>query len=69
MPPGLTVLTPSQVFELGEALQAIHLFFAPAYQEPGRFYAMDTEFKFDGDWGQTPTLYMKQARPYPGRGQ
>ena len=69
VPPGLTVLTPSQVFELGEALQAIHLFFAPAYQEPGRFYAMDTEFKFDGDWGQTPTLYMKQARPYPGRGQ
>jgi hypothetical protein len=28
---------------------------------------MDIEFKFDGAKGQTPTLFVKQARPYPGR--
>jgi hypothetical protein len=31
---------------------------------------MDVEFKFD-DYdapGTTPALYIKQARPYPGRG-
>ena len=32
------------------------------------WYAMDVEFKFDGDPGETPKLFMKQARPYPGRG-
>jgi hypothetical protein len=31
---------------------------------------MDVEFKFDNDEEPTkpPKLYVKQARPYPGRG-
>lgn len=60
------VLTNAQVYELGRALDAIHRFFAPVYGG-GAFYAMDTEFKFDdmGSGGE-PTLWMKQARPYPG---
>jgi hypothetical protein len=67
IPTGTTVLTPAQVFELGVALNAIHLRFAPAYSS-GAWYAMDVEFKFDDDGdGQTPRLFIKQARPYPGR--
>ncbi|EYF01638.1 hypothetical protein [Chondromyces apiculatus] len=33
------------------------------------WYAMDVEFKFDDDAAPDlpPTLYIKQARPYPGR--
>jgi hypothetical protein len=67
------VLTPKQIHELGLALDAIHLRFSPAYG-PGAgnngFYAMDVEFKFDDEAapGQPATLYVKQARPYPGRG-
>ena len=33
------------------------------------WYAMDVEFKFDGEPGETPKLAIKQARPHPGRGQ
>ncbi|MDC0706940.1 PEP/pyruvate-binding domain-containing protein [Stigmatella sp. ncwal1] len=69
---GETVLTPSQVFELGKALDAIHERFSPAYgPRAGNtgWYAMDVEFKFDGEPGQIPTLTVKQARPHPGRGQ
>jgi pyruvate,water dikinase len=68
---GTTVLTHAQAFELGTALAAIHKRFSPAYgPESGNtgWYAMDVEFKFDGDPGETPHLYVKQARPYPGRG-
>jgi phosphoenolpyruvate synthase/pyruvate phosphate dikinase len=67
---GETVLTSRQAFSLGTALKAIHERFAPAYGPAGGntgFYAMDIEFKFDGEAGQTPTLWVKQARPYPGR--
>ncbi|QRO01604.1 hypothetical protein JRI60_22565 [Archangium violaceum] len=69
---GETVLTPAQVFELGQALDRIHERFSPAYgPKAGNtgWYAMDVEFKFDGEPGQTPTLTVKQARPHPGRGQ
>jgi pyruvate, water dikinase len=69
---GETVLTPAQVFELGKALDAIHARFSPAYgPHAGNtgWYAMDVEFKFDGEPGQVPTLTVKQARPHPGRGQ
>jgi pyruvate,water dikinase len=67
VPPGQTVLTSSQVYALGTALSAIHNTFLPVYGSSGGFYAMDTEFKFDGENGEEPSLYMKQARPYPGR--
>jgi pyruvate,water dikinase len=69
---GETVLTPEQLFELGTALDAIHRRFSPAYGPAGGntgWYAMDVEFKFDGDPGETPRLFVKQARPHPGRGQ
>jgi pyruvate, water dikinase len=64
---GQTVLTPTQTGALGKALDAIHDHFAPLYEVAGRFYAMDVEFKFD-DLGtsQTPSLWIKQARPHYG---
>lgn len=74
VPPGSHVLTDAQLQELGAALSAIHTRFRPAYG-PGvgisDWYAMDVEFKFD-DEGSTDGkvhLWVKQARPYPGRGQ
>lgn len=63
IPSDQTVLTDREIYDLGVALKAVHQFFAPAYGDSA-FYAMDTEFKFDE--GQ---LYLKQARPYPGRGE
>lgn len=73
-PPGAHVLTDAQLQELGAALSAIHTRFRPAYG-PGigfsDWYAMDVEFKFDdeGTSDGQPHLWVKQARPYPGRGQ
>jgi hypothetical protein len=69
IPTGTTVLNRNQVFALGTALSNIHLRFAPAYST-GAWYAMDVEFKFDDDGdGQEPRLFIKQARPYPGRSE
>jgi len=70
---GNTVLTARQVRDLGMALDAIHNAFTDAYG-PGSgntgWYAMDVEFKFDDEATPgSPTLYIKQARPYPGRGR
>lgn len=71
--PNTTVLTTTQTYQLGRALDAIHKRFSAAYgPAAGNFgwYAMDVEFKFDDELTPgTPTLYIKQARPYPGRGQ
>lgn len=71
---GTHVLTAAQVNELGKALSAIHRAFSPAYGPASGlndrgWYAMDTEFKFDDRGTGEVRLYMKQARPYPGRGQ
>jgi len=69
VPEGETVLTTAETYELGVGLQAIHDFFLPVYGASGGFYGMDVEFKFDDlDSGETPTLWVKQARPYPGFG-
>lgn len=70
IPAGENVLTATQMNDLGEALNAIHLYFAPAYgpDSPGDWYAMDVEFKFDGLPGEEPELFVKQARPHPGWG-
>lgn len=71
--PGTTVLSNDQIHALGVALDAIHARFSPAYG-PGSgntsFYAMDVEFKFSNEAGPSKpaTLCVKQARPYPGRG-
>jgi hypothetical protein len=70
---GETVLTTAQTYELGVALKAIHERFSPAYgPRAGNkdWHAMDVEFKFD-DRDSTDGkahLFVKQARPYPGRG-
>lgn len=70
VPEGETVLTRAQVRALGDALLLIRNFFAPAYG-PGpnstAWWAMDVEFKFDGEPGEEPALYMKQARPFGNR--
>lgn len=69
---GETVLTARQAYELGTALNAIHERFSSAYGPAAGnagFYAMDVEFKFDDEGAREPKLYIKQARPYPGRGQ
>ncbi|HVY32121.1 MAG TPA: PEP/pyruvate-binding domain-containing protein [Polyangiaceae bacterium] len=73
VPDGETVLDTTQTHELGVALNAIHERFSAAYgPKSGNkdWYAMDVEFKFD-DMDQTDGkahLFVKQARPYPGRG-
>lgn len=70
--PGTTVLSRMQVYELGKALSLIHQRFSPAYGPAAGnqgWYAMDIEFKFDGDSASTASLYIKQARSNPGRGQ
>jgi len=73
IPEGETVLTGKQTHDLGVALAAIHERFSAAYgPKSGNtgWYAMDVEFKFDdmdGTPGE-PVLFIKQARPYPGRG-
>jgi pyruvate, water dikinase len=67
--PGMHVLTERQIYDLGMALDVIHKRFSNAYQKsPTAWYAMDVEFKFDDEAkpGETPSLYIKQARPYPG---
>jgi hypothetical protein len=69
IPAGQTVLTPEQTYELGQALEAIHVYFSQYYQKGSNFYAMDVEFKFDDDSkGGVPKLSVKQARPHYGWG-
>lgn len=60
------VLTREQLFELGQALNGIRGHFADLYDAPEGFaqMPMDVEWKLDGG-----LIYIKQARPYPGRGQ
>lgn len=69
VPSGTTVLTRAQLYALGRAMAAIHTRFSPAYGPASGnngWYAMDIEFKFDDQATPgTPTLYVKQARPYP----
>lgn len=67
--PGQSVLNPTQVQQLSAALGKIHQGFAPIYAKPGKFYAMDVEFKFNTDKGQPSQLWIKQARPHSGWAQ
>ncbi|MFC1609433.1 PEP/pyruvate-binding domain-containing protein [Myxococcota bacterium] len=69
VPEGCTVLTTRQTYDLGVALKAIHQHFLPIYgRDPTRWYAMDVEFKLDGDTCEEPKLFIKQARPHSGWG-
>jgi pyruvate, water dikinase len=70
--PGKFVLTPLQIRTLGDALAEIHRFFRPVYgpppTNPNGWYGLEVDFKFDGAPGEEPKLWIKQARPHPGRG-
>jgi hypothetical protein len=72
VPPGETVMSVKETYALGQALEAVHKFFEPAYGPkaggPAKFYAMDTEFKFDTDESGESKVTIKQARPHPGWG-
>jgi pyruvate,water dikinase len=59
-----TVLSRTQLLALATALDKIHDYFRAAYGTGVDWYAMDIEWKFDGEPGQEPALYIKQARPY-----
>lgn len=66
---GKTVLTTEQTYQLGQALDAIHTRFSPAYGPASGntgWYAMDCEFKFtdEDNPAQPPSLKIKQARWY-----
>ncbi len=67
-----SVMTRAQTRKLGDALAAIHAYYFDTYgagsQACERFYGMDVEFKFDGEPGEEPVLFVKQARPHPGWG-
>lgn len=74
IPAGQTVLTNTQILELGKALDAIHKRFSPAYGPVSGYtgwYGMDVEFKYEDEDmpGMPPHLRIKQARPYHGREQ
>lgn len=60
---GDTVLSAAQTFALGVALDRIRGAFARAYAGDA-WWAMDVEFKFDGEPGEDPPLFVKQARPF-----
>lgn len=68
VPEGESVLSAAQTYELGVGLAAIREFFRATYgpppDDPLRWYAMDVEFKFEAPAGETPALWVKQARPH-----
>lgn len=67
---GAPVLTRAELFEFGQALAAIRDHFADFYDPPDGYGAlpMDVEWKLT-DVGGVREIWIKQARPYPGRGQ
>ena len=63
---GESVLSPEQAFRLGVALDAIHDYFLPAYGTSAGWYALEVDWKFDDKRVPgSPSLFIKQARPYP----
>jgi phosphoenolpyruvate synthase/pyruvate phosphate dikinase len=68
---GERVLSSAQVQELGVALDRIREHFTPAYAPAlgaaNSWWAMDVEFKLDGEPGETPLVFIKQARPFGNR--
>ncbi len=66
--PGAPVLTNTQAYQLGRALDAIHTLFAPVHQAAQTFYGLEVGFAFTGPPGETPGLVITSARPYPGWG-
>ncbi|MGE0872430.1 MAG: PEP/pyruvate-binding domain-containing protein [Kofleriaceae bacterium] len=68
---GQPVLSRSELFELGEALRAIRNHFAPIYDPPAGYgrLPMDVEWKVVDDGTGVRRVWIKQARPFPGRGR
>ncbi len=68
---GATVLSRSELFELGHALQVIRGHFASIYAPPAGYDRMpvDVEWKLVTDAAGARRVWIKQARPYPGRGR
>ena len=69
IPAGEVVLSTRNLFDLGTALAAIrtrlNAAYGPASGNTG-WYGLEVDFKFDDEATPgTPTLYIKQARPYP----
>lgn len=64
--PGQEVLLRGELFLLGECLDAIRTHFGQFYEPPPGYarLPMDVEWKRDPDG----SIWIKQARPYPGRG-
>jgi hypothetical protein len=72
IPRGTDVLTTDEIYVLGDALVAINERFRHAYAPlDGSWWALEVDFKFDdeADPGGPPSLYIKQARPYPANAQ
>jgi pyruvate,water dikinase len=71
VPAGQTVLSRIELFELGQALDAIRTHFTGIYDPPegyGRL-PMDVEWKLVDEGAAGKHIWIKQARSYPGRGQ
>jgi pyruvate, water dikinase len=71
---GETVLSEAQILELGHALAAVQTRYSYAYGPAvgkSGWYGMEVDIKFDDeeDPTQPAKLYLKQARPHPGRGE
>ena len=68
--PGTTVLSRAELFALGQALTGIRERFRRDYQPPPGygFLPVDVEWKLI-DTPQGRQIWIKQARPYPGRGR
>lgn len=70
--PGQTVLARVELFYLGKALKTIRDHFRRFYAPPQGYGAlpMDVEWKLvDDPDGEGTRIEIKQARPYPGRGE
>jgi phosphoenolpyruvate synthase/pyruvate phosphate dikinase len=67
---GQPVLTRAELFALGQSLDAIRSHFDDFYDRPAGYAAlpMDVEWKLVDEAGERKVM-IKQARPYPGRGQ
>lgn len=73
VPAGETVLSRAELFDLGRSLDAIRRHFTGIYDPPEGFAAlpMDVEWKLvpDADGAGGRHIEIKQARPWPGRGE
>jgi phosphoenolpyruvate synthase/pyruvate phosphate dikinase len=67
---GQAVLSRTELFELGQALDEIRSHFTADYDPPAGYgrLPMDVEWKLVDEGGGARHIWIKQARAYPGRG-